>query len=133
MNHLIKGMAPLVQVFDMPKAIHFYRDIIGFKLMQTSADTDDCDWCLLELNNIQLMLNTAYEKEYRPAIPDVTRIQHHADTALYFGAPDIDALYQYFVSKNISLKQPYITGYGFKAIDLEDPDGYHLCFHWPVN
>ena len=133
MNLIIKGMTPLIQVYDMPASIHFYRDILGFKLLQASANTDDCDWCLLELDSIQLMLNTAYEKEYRPSGPDAMRIKHHADTAFYFGCPDVDAAYNYFLAKGISLKPPYTTGYGFKAIDVMDPDGYHLCFHCAVS
>ena len=132
MGILVKGMAPLLQVFDMPASIHFYRDILGFELVQSSSPEDDCDWCLLKLQEIELMLNTAYEKEYRPAEPDSVRVLHHDDTALYFGCPDIDAAYNYFVEKGLQLKPPYITGYGFKAIDIADPDGYHLCFHWPA-
>jgi hypothetical protein len=30
MGILVKGMAPLLQVFDMPASIHFYRDYIVF-------------------------------------------------------------------------------------------------------
>jgi len=129
----IKGMAPLFQVFDMPAAIYFYRDILGFELVQSSSPGDDCDWCLLKLQETELMLNTAYEKEYRPAGPDPVRVSHHDDTALYFGCPDVEAAYNYLAAKGVNfLKSPYITGYGFKAMDIADPDGYHLCFHWPV-
>jgi len=26
----IHGIAPLLQVFDMPTSLHFYRDVLGF-------------------------------------------------------------------------------------------------------
>ena len=32
----IHGIAPLLQVFDMPIAVRFYRDVLGFELVQTS-------------------------------------------------------------------------------------------------
>lgn len=32
----IHGIAPLLQVFDMPTSIHFYRDVLGFEIVQTS-------------------------------------------------------------------------------------------------
>lgn len=128
----IQGIAPLLQVFDMPVALGFYRDVLGFEIVQASGEGDDVDWVLLKLNNIELMLNTAYEKKDRPPGPDEQRISAHADTSLYFGHPDIDGLYSYLLSKGMHLKAPQITGYGWNAIYLLDPDGYLLCFHWPV-
>ena len=32
----IRGMTPLLQVFDMPTSIAFYRDVLGFDLVSTS-------------------------------------------------------------------------------------------------
>jgi glyoxylase I family protein len=32
----IRGMAPLLQVFDMPTSLAFYRDVLGFKVESTS-------------------------------------------------------------------------------------------------
>lgn len=127
-----QGLAPLLQVFDMPVALGFYRDVLGFEVVQASGEGDDVDWVLLKLNSIELMLNTAYEKQDRPPEPDEQRITAHADTSLYFGHPDIDKLYSYLSDKGMHLKEPQITGYGWKAIYLLDPDGYLLCFHWPV-
>jgi catechol 2,3-dioxygenase-like lactoylglutathione lyase family enzyme len=128
----IQGVAPLLQVFDMPVAIGFYRDVLGFEIVQASGEGDDVDWVLLKLNSIELMLNTAYEKLNRPPEPDEQRIAAHTDTSLYFSHPDIDKLYSYLLSKGMHLKEPQITGYGWQAIYLLDPDGYLLCFHWPL-
>lgn len=136
MNILTKqmqGMAPLLQVFDMPVALKFYRNVLGFEVVQASGEGDDVDWVLLKLNSIELMLNTAYEKANRPLEADEQRMASHADTSLYFGHPDIDELYSYLLSRGMHLKKPQITGYGWKAIYLLDPDGYLLCFHWPVS
>ena len=66
----VKGMAPLLQVFDMPAALAFYRDKLGFEVVQSNAPGDDCDWAMLKLGDEVLMLNTAYEKEFRPPAPD---------------------------------------------------------------
>lgn len=32
----IRGICPLLQVFDMPTSIKFYRDVLGFEVAQTS-------------------------------------------------------------------------------------------------
>lgn len=130
----IRGSAPLLQVFDMPVSIHFYRDILGFELsMQSQPEQgDDCDWALLRLNGIELMLNTAYEKQDRPPAPDPLRVAAHSDVSIYFGCPDTDNLYNELTAKGVKVNKPAITGYGFKALSFSDPDGYRLCFHWPA-
>ncbi|MFB9841542.1 VOC family protein [Mucilaginibacter ginsenosidivorans] len=128
----IEGIAPYIEVFDMPISLHFYRDILGFDKKMSSGEGDDVDWVLLEHKGAVLMLNTVYEKENRPAQPDKTRVKGHRDLCFYFDCPDIDGLYQYFVCKGIELEAPIITGYGWKAIYVRDPDEYGLCFHHPV-
>ncbi len=127
----IRGLAPLLQVFDMPTSVHFYRDQLGFEVVTTDGKpADHFDWVLLRLNGAELMLNTAYEAHERPAAPDPARIASHGDTAIYFGCPDVDAAYQHLRAEGVNVEPPAITGYGFKAISLIDPDGYCLCFHW---
>jgi glyoxylase I family protein len=134
MDIKIEGMAPLIQVFDMPVSLKFYRDILGFSIAMSSGegDDDDVDWVLLKLNNMELMLNTAYERGLRPLKPDAYRIATHGDLTLYFGCPDTDALYEYFQTNNVAVDKPEITQYNFKALTIKDPDGYGLCFHWPL-
>jgi catechol 2,3-dioxygenase-like lactoylglutathione lyase family enzyme len=71
----IRGMAPLLQVFDMPTSIAFYRDALGFEVVTTSKPRGEhFDWALLRLNGVELMLNTAYEEDARPPAPDPARI-----------------------------------------------------------
>jgi catechol 2,3-dioxygenase-like lactoylglutathione lyase family enzyme len=129
----LQGMVPLFQVFDMATSINFYVEVLGFEVISTSAPQGEhFDWALLRRNEVELMLNTAYEQDQRPPFPDPLRVAAHEDTALYFGCPDVDALYAFLLSKNIAAQKPFITGYDWKALHLKDPDGYLLCFHWPV-
>lgn len=82
----IRGMAPLLQVFDMPASIAFYRDKMGFPVDPVChLPHDDVDWVMFRINDVQVMLNTAYEKPERPPFPDPARIAAHEDTAVYFG------------------------------------------------
>jgi catechol 2,3-dioxygenase-like lactoylglutathione lyase family enzyme len=127
----VKGMAPLLQVFDMPISIAFYRDVLGFEVVATSRP-EQFGWALLRLNGVELMLNTAYEDDSRPAKPDPARIAAHDDTAIYFGCPDVDSAYEYLRPRMANLKKPSVASYGMKQLYLHDPDGYNLCFQWPV-
>ena len=126
----IRGLIPLIQVFDMPTALHFYRDMLGFEVMHTSKPGDNCGWAMLQLGAAQLMLNTAYEDDQRPASPDAARIAAHEDTGLFFTCPDIDDACQQLRAKGVDVKKPEIRDYGMKQLYVTDPDGYVLCFQW---
>ncbi len=127
----IRGLAPLLQVFDMPTSIRFYCEALGFELVATDGKAaPNCDWVLLRLNGAELMLNTAYERDQRPATPDPARIAAHQDVGIYFGCPDVDAAYERLRDKGINVNQPKVAPYGMKQLYLADPDGYVLCFQW---
>jgi catechol 2,3-dioxygenase-like lactoylglutathione lyase family enzyme len=129
----IRGMALLLQVFDMPTSIKFYRDILGFEVASTSnPKAEHFDWALLTLNGVQLMLNTAYEHDARPPAPDPVRVAAHEDTAMYFGCPDVEAAYAYLRERGVAAQEPKVAPYGMKQFYLSDPDGYNLCFQWPA-
>jgi len=132
----IHGIAPLLQVFDMPSSIRFYRDVLGFEVDSASKalsnNPDDVNWAMLKLNGATLMLNTAYEPESRPPKPDPSRIAAHSDSSLYFGCPDVDKAYQQLRARGIDLEEPRVTWYGMKQLNFMDPDGYHLCFQHPA-
>jgi catechol 2,3-dioxygenase-like lactoylglutathione lyase family enzyme len=128
----IRGLVPLLQVFDMPTSIHFYRDILGFEVVNSSGPGDDVGWALLQLNGVELMLNTAYESDERPPVPDANRVAAHADTGLYFGCPDVEQAYVQLRIKGLDVAEPVIRTYGMKQLNVIDPDGYNLCFQWPA-
>jgi catechol 2,3-dioxygenase-like lactoylglutathione lyase family enzyme len=130
--HVKEGLCPLLQVYDMPTSIRFYRDILGFEVVTTSPprSPDDFDWCILRLSDATLMLNTAYEHDSRPPAPDPARIAAHDDTGLFIGCPDVDAAYRHLVEKGLQLNPPKVAPYGMKQLYLKDPDGFCLCFQW---
>ena len=102
----IRGMAPLLQVFDMPTSIAFYCGMLGFEVATTSEPGPKFDWALLRLNGVELMLNTAYERDKRPPAPVRARIAAHDDTCLYFGAPDVDAVHKDLLAKGLNGEAP---------------------------
>jgi len=129
----IHGVAPLLQVFDMPVALHFYRDVLGFIVSASSEPGDNCNWCGLRLHSAEVMLNTAYEADRRPPGPDPARIASHGDTCLFFGCKDLDAAYQHLRAHGVDLNEPKAAPYGMRQLWFKDPDGYGLCFQWPAN
>ena len=132
MSIKVNGVCTLLQVFDMPASVRFYRDVLGFEIVATSPrEGDQFDWGLLRLDDTHVMLNTAYEQDSRPASPEATRVSAHGDTCLYFRCPDVDAAYQHLLAHGIDVKEPKVAPYGMKQLYVTDPDGYALCFQWP--
>jgi catechol 2,3-dioxygenase-like lactoylglutathione lyase family enzyme len=124
----VQDLTPLIQVFDMPTSVAFYRDVIGFEIVMQSQPGDHFDWALLKLGDAALMLNTAYESDQRPPAPDPARRAGHADTTLYFYCPNVDETYEYLRAKGLAVKKPVVRDYGMKQLTVTDPDGYDLCF-----
>jgi glyoxylase I family protein len=86
----------------------------------------------VRLNDVDLMLNTAYEDDERPSAPDPTRIRVHHDTALFFSCPDVDAAYRYLNERGLQMQPPSNAPYGMRQLYFTDPDGFNLCFQWPA-
>jgi glyoxylase I family protein len=127
----VRGMAPLLQVFDMSTSIKFYCDVLGFEIAGTDGkQAPNFDWVLLRLNGVELMLNTAYEAANRPPTPDPARIAAHGDVGIYFGCPEVDGVFTHMREKGVHVKEPKVAPYGMKQLYVTDPDGYELCFQW---
>lgn len=115
----------------MPTSVRFYRDILGFEIVETSPrDGDRFDWGMLRLKDAYLMLNTAFEASDRPAAPDPRRVLAHRDTCLYFGCPDPDAVFRQLRDHDVDVQPPTNAPYGMRQLYVADPDGYGLCFQW---
>jgi len=128
----VRGAVTLLQILDMPTSLHFYRDLLGFEIIQRSQPVDICDWAWLLLNDAELMLNTAHESEDRPPAPDSKRQVAHGDTCLDFGCPDVDGAYQFLLAQGIEAKAPRTAPYGMRQVHFHDPDGYAICLQWPA-
>ena len=127
----VRSLTPLIQVFDMPRSLAFYRDVLGFKVVSDSGDGDSSSWIWLQLDGLNLMLNDQYEPGSVPPAPPADRVKWHSDTCIYLSCPDVDAAYEYLVSKGVDLDPPKVAPYGMKQLYVNDPDNYGICFQWP--
>jgi glyoxylase I family protein len=128
----IEGVCTLLQVFDMPRSVAFYRDVLGFGVVNSSQPGDDFDWGLLRRGDAELMLNTQFERNKRPPAPDPRRVAGHADTALFFHCRDLDAAYAQLRDRGVDVKPPVVRAYGMTQLTFTDPDGYGICLQCPA-
>ena len=128
----MQGLCPLLQVFDMPTSVRFYRDVLGFKIFNNSPARaqDDFDWVWFKQGETELMLNTAFEYDSRPPARDPARAAGHDDIGLFIGCPDVDEAYRYLRDKGLDVKPPKVQPYGMKQLYLKDPDGFGICLQW---
>lgn len=127
------GATPLLQVFDMPTAISFYCDMLGFEIYEHSPFVETAEgrffhWAWLRNGPVDLMLNTAYDSNERPPMRDGARWSGHDDLSLSLGCADTDAVYAELTAKGLSLEPPRTSPHGPRELHLHDPDGYGLCF-----
>jgi glyoxylase I family protein len=126
----IQGMTPLLQAFDMPTSLKFYCDVLGFEIVQTDTKTaaPHHNWVWLRLNDTDPRTNTTSARR-RPTRAG-SRATATSHGSLFFGAPDMDAIYAHLRGNGIEVKEPTVAPYGMKQLYVRDPDGFDLCFQW---
>lgn len=132
-----RGMTPLLRVHDMPQSLAFYREVLGFAIIDASAVVEAPEgrfshWVWLALGPAQLMLNTGHDEGQRPATRIEARQRWHGDTCLTFGVDDVDAVHESLRARLPDLKPPADAPCGMRQLHLSDPDGYGLCFQTPI-
>jgi uncharacterized glyoxalase superfamily protein PhnB len=132
------GLVPLLQVFDMPAALRFYRDVLGFSVASSSPEIDAAEgryfhWALLRLGGAELMLNTAYDANERPPAREPERWRGHADTGLFIACDDLDSVHTQLAAHGVVVAPPRLAPYGMWQLYVTDPDGYGLCFQRPAD
>ena len=131
----MRGLAPLLQVFDMTESVAFYCGLLGFEVVQASPEVEAPEgrfshWMWLRRDGAEVMLNTAYDSGERPPARDPERERAHGDTGLFIACPDVDGAWRYLTEQGLDLPPPKLAGYGMKQLYLRDPDGYALCLQW---
>ena len=132
MTIVMQNITAHLAVFDMPTAVTFYRDILGFAVIRQSGSGDDVGWCQLKCDAADVMLNTAFDSGERPPEREPGRQAAHEDTTLYIGCPDVDGAYAELRSKGVDAQPPEVSWYGMNQLYVKDPDGYLVCFQSPA-
>jgi len=123
----ISGIAPLFIVRDVPAALSFYRDQLGFAITFQGPEVDDIFFGIVQRGAAMIMFKDVGVEP----VPNYTRdIQKGiARWDAYLHVPDPDALAAEFASRNVVFFQPLSdTEDGLRGFELKDADGYVLFF-----
>ena len=123
----ITGIGPLFIVKNVPAALAFYRDRLGFDVTFQGPEPDDIFFGIVERGAAMIM----FKSVGLPPVPNYTRDikQGIARWDAYLNVPDPDALAAEFSSRNVAFFEPLQdTGDGLRGFEIQDADGYVLFF-----
>ncbi|MDP3717429.1 MAG: VOC family protein [Acidobacteriota bacterium] len=126
----ISAIAPLFIVKDVPAALAFYRDRLGFEITFQGPEPGDIFFGIVQRGGAMIMVKDVGVEP----VPNYTRDvkKGNARWDAYVNAPDPDALAAEFASRNVEFSEPLKdTDDGLRGFELKDADGYVLFFGRP--
>lgn len=126
----INCIAPTFLVKDVPAALAFYRDRLGFEITFQGPEPNDIFFGIVERGAAMIMFKAVGVDP----VPNYTRDvgQGIARWDAYLCAPDPDALAAEFSSRNVKFFVPLKdTTEGLRGFEVQDTDGYVLFFGRP--
>ena len=123
----IAGIAPFFIVRNVPAALAFYRDRLGFDITFQGPEPDDIFFGIVQRGGATIMLKAIGVEP----VPNYTRDikQGIARWDAFLHVPDPDALAADFASRNVEFFLPLQDGDdGLRGFEVKDADGYLLFF-----
>ena len=126
----IAGIAPFFIVKNVPAALAFYRDRLGFEITFQGPSDDDIFFGIVQRGAAMIMMKDIGVDP----VPNYTRDikQGIARWDAYMYVPDPDALAAEFSSRNIEFFTPLKNNDdNLRGFEVKDADGYLLYFGRP--
>jgi catechol 2,3-dioxygenase-like lactoylglutathione lyase family enzyme len=126
----IGNVAPLFIVTNVPKALAFYRDQLGFKITFQGPHEDDIFFGIVERGRAMIMMKDIGVEPIPNYTRDIGKGIARWDAYVY--VPDPDALASEFASRDVEFFVPISdTDDGLRGFEIQDADGYILFFGHP--
>jgi catechol 2,3-dioxygenase-like lactoylglutathione lyase family enzyme len=126
----ISGIAPLFIVKNVPAALAFYRDRLGFVITFEGPEPDDVFFGIVRRGGAMIM----FKHIGVDPVPNYTRDVKKgiARWDAYLHVADPDGLAAEFSSRDVAFFEPLKdTDDGLRGFEVQDADGYVLFFGRP--
>ena len=123
----ISGIAPFFIVRNVPAALSFYRDRLGFDVAFQGPSNDDIFFGIVQRGAATIIVKAIGVDP----VPNYTRDikQGIARWDAFLHVPDPEALAAEFSSRNVEFFLPLSDGEdGLRGFEVKDADGYLLFF-----
>jgi catechol 2,3-dioxygenase-like lactoylglutathione lyase family enzyme len=126
----IAGIAPCFIVRDVPAALAFYRDRLGFDVTFEGPHPDDIFFGIVQRGAAMIMLKAIGVEPIPNCTRDIGQGSPPWDAYMY--VPDPDALAAEFASRQVAFLRPLgDNDDGLRGFEVRDADGYVLYFGRP--
>ena len=126
----IGGVSPLFIVRDVPAALAFYRDKLGFEIAFQGPEPDDIFFGIVQRGRAMLMFKAIGVEPTPNPTRDIGKGIAAWDA--YFYVPDPDTLAEEFASRDVTFARPIgDNSDNLRGFEIEDADGYVLFFGRP--
>jgi catechol 2,3-dioxygenase-like lactoylglutathione lyase family enzyme len=126
----ISGIAPFFIVRNVPAALAFYRDQLGFDITFQGPEPDDVFFGIVERGGAMILLKDVGVDPLPNCQRDIG--QGWARWDAYVQVSDPDALAAEFASRRVEFLRPLADDdEGLRGFELRDADGYVLYFGRP--
>ena len=124
----ISAIAPFFIVKDVPAALSFYRDCLGFEITFKGPSDDDIFFGIVERGAAMIILKAVGVDPVPNYTRDIKKGIARWDAYLHVADPD--ALAAEFSSRNVKFFQPLQDNNddGLRGFEIQDADGYILYF-----
>jgi catechol 2,3-dioxygenase-like lactoylglutathione lyase family enzyme len=127
----IVGISPFFVVGNVPAALAFYRDRLGFEITFEGPEPDDVFFGIVRRGGAQILLKDVGVDPVPNCSLDIG--QGLARWDAFVATPDPDSLASEFEGRGVELFSPLQdTDDGLRGFELRDLDGYVLFFGRPV-
>jgi catechol 2,3-dioxygenase-like lactoylglutathione lyase family enzyme len=129
----ITGIAPFFIVRNVPAALAFYRDRLGFEITFQGPDPDDIFFGIVKRGGAMIIVKDVGVDPVPNYTRDVKKGWARWDA--YLHVPNPDALAAEFSSRDVEFFQPIRDEEdgddGLRGFEVQDADGYVLFFGRP--
>ena len=126
----ISGIAPCFIVRNVPAALAFYRDKLGFDITFQGPEENDIFFGIVQRNAAMIMVKSVGIDPVPNHTRDVRQGIMRWDA--YFYVPDPVALANEFALRNVAfLTSPGLNSDSLLGFEIKDADGYLLYFGRP--
>ena len=126
----ITCIAPFFIVRDVPTAMAFYRDKLGFEITFQGPSEDDIFFGIVERDAAMIMMKSIGVEPVPNYSRDIKKGIARWDA--YLHVPDPDALAEEFASRGVEFLTPISDNDdNLRGFEVKDADGYLLYFGRP--
>lgn len=127
MTVCVRNIRPMLAVQDLPGAVRFYVEKLGFSCSAMHGNPPV--WAQVERDGTEIMLNAPPAADIRRDVPAAS----HDYQIFYIDVVDVAGLHAELKSRGVAVSDLRVAIYQQKEFEVRDPEGHWLWFAEPTD